>query len=152
MGRRFVTRIGRYWIFFVIVAVGLALSWGQVGTKTRRVLLQDPLIYLNTEADCRPRVAPCAALGSDRALVLGPAQTGLLARRTGLIVNDVDNAEVILLGADGNELGRRVLLADAGEWRLTDIPDATRTLRFRIAMPGASTVAEFPIGDLATGR
>lgn len=147
MGQRPVTRIGRYWIFFVIVAVGLALSWGQVGNKTQRVLLEEPIMYLRAEADCRPRVEPCAALGSDRALVLGPADTGLIARKTGMDGNDVNGAEVIMLAADGTEVGRLTLLPGEADWRLADIPAATRAVRFRITGRGVTTVADFPLGE-----
>lgn len=146
------TRIGRYWIFFVIVAVGLALSWAQVGNKTRRMLLDEPLVYLNTDADCRPRVAPCAAVGGDRALVLGPGQTGLIARRTGLDANDLVSAEVIMFDGEGKELLRTALLADARDWRLGPLPDATHSLRIHIVAHSGNTVAEFPLGDASAGR
>ena len=78
------TRLGRYWLFFVIVAVGLALSWGQVGRKAQRALDSSPVVYLHTETPCRPQLAPCAAVAGDRALVLGPAQNGLLVKQAGL--------------------------------------------------------------------
>lgn len=139
------SRVGRYWLFFVIVAVGLALSWGQVGRKTHRVLLDDPVVYLQTEEDCRPRTAPCAAMGGDRAVVLGPAADGLLARTTGLDAAAIIEVEVVMLGADGTALEARALVADAPAWTVTDLPAGTRLLRYRISANKETTVAEFPL-------
>ena len=139
------SRVGRYWLFFVIVAVGLALSWGQVGRKTHRVLLDEPVVYLQTEKDCRPRTAPCAAVGRDRAVVLGPATAGLLARTTGLDETAITAVEVIMLGADGTTLESRVLVANVPAWRVADLPDGTRLLRYRISANKETTVAEFPL-------
>lgn len=148
MGRAGVTRLGRYWLFFVIVAVGLALSWGQVGQKTHRVLQNAPVVYLQTERDCRPGVAPCTAIGGDRALVLGPAGRGLLARHTGFDASTLVAAEAISLDAEGRELARVNLLPAAREWPLADIPPNTHTLRYRIDANRETTVAEFPLGNL----
>ncbi len=139
------SRVGRYWLLFVIVAVGLALSWGQIGRKTHRVMLDQPVVYLKTETDCRPRAAPCAAVGRDRAVVLGPATAGLLARTTGLDDAAIIGVEVIMLAADGATLGRRALAADAPAWRVTDLPAGTRLLRYRISANKETTVAEFPL-------
>ena len=139
------SRLGRYWIFFVIVAVGLALRWGQIGRKTPQVLRDDPVIYLQTEKDCRPNAAPCAALGSDRAVVLGPAKSGLLARTTGLDEAAIIQVEVVMLGADGVALGRRTLAADAPVWHVRGLPPGTRLLRYRITGSRETTVAEFPL-------
>ena len=139
------SRVGRYWLFFVIVAVGLALSWGQIGRKTQRVLRDDPVIYLQTEKDCHPNAAPCAALGRDRAVVLGPAKTGLLARTAGLEDSVIIRVEVIMLGADGVTLGRQTLAADAPAWRVGGLPPGTRLLRYRITGSHETTVAEFPL-------
>ena len=139
------SRVGRYWLFFVIVAVGLALSWGQVGRKTQRVLLDDPVVYLQTETDCQPDTAPCAAVGRDRAVVLGPTDAGLLARTTGLDDAVIIEVEVIMLGADGATLGRRALVADAPAWPVADLPAGTRLLRYRITANKETTVAEFPL-------
>ena len=139
------SRTGRYWLFFVIVAVGLALSWGQIGRKTQRVLQDDPVVYLQTEGDCRPRVAPCAAVGSDRAVVLGPGDAGLLARTTGLDERALIEVEVIVLGADGAVLGRRAPVANAPVWQVGDLPPGARMLRYRITGNDETTVAEFPL-------
>lgn len=59
----------RLWIFFVIVAVGLALSWGKVGQKTEQRISQDQFVLLRVESGCRLPVDSCAAYGSELALV-----------------------------------------------------------------------------------
>lgn len=142
------SRTGRYWVFFVIVAVGLALSWSQVGRKTHRVLQDQQIVYLHTEPDCRPGAAPCAATAADRALVVGPAARGLLARRTGFDAMSLQGAEVAMLATDGSELARYPLPLNVADWILADIPPAARMLRFRVDAGREATVAEFPLGKL----
>ena len=83
--------MGRYWIFFVIVAVGLVLSWGQVGRKTEHELRERPVDFLSVESGCDPMHAPCAAYAGERAMVLGPEQGGLLLKLAG-----IDPAEAFL--------------------------------------------------------
>lgn len=72
-------RIDWIWVFFVIIAVGLVLSWGRTGQR----LVQDrpPAAdrvdteqLLATESPCRPLFSPCAAIGDDLAIVLGPVR------------------------------------------------------------------------------
>ena len=139
------SRLGRYWIFFVIVAVGLALSWGQVGRKAQRALDSSPVVYLHTETPCRPQLAPCAAVAGDRALVLGPAQNGLRVKQAGMRLADVKTAAATFLAADGAELGDEVLIRGADEWQIRRLPEATRSLRLRFVSDGDTTVAEFPV-------
>ena len=92
------SQLARYWIFFVIVAVGLVLSWGQVGVKTQRTLASlPPMNLLSTESPCRPSEAPCAATSMDRAVVLGPARQGLAVRQTGIDRGAIERAEAALL-------------------------------------------------------
>lgn len=135
----------KYWIFFVIVAVGLALSWGQIGRKTERALESGPLVYLDTERPCRPREAPCAALASDRALVLGPMASGLGIRQTGLPLQAVARVEAVSLSADGSEIDSHLPALGSEVWRLNELPlDAVR-LRVRVDANGETTVAEFPL-------
>ncbi|MCG6965161.1 MAG: hypothetical protein LJE59_01470 [Chromatiaceae bacterium] len=139
------SRLGRYWLFFVIVAVGLALSWGQVGRKTDRVLRDEPVVYLVNEPDCRPLLAPCAALAGDRALVLGPAARGLAVRQTGFTADDIVSAEAIFLSLSGQEIARRPLHMDAAVWESGDIPKSAAMLRIRIRGARETSVADFPL-------
>jgi len=139
------SRLGRYWIFFVIVAVGLALSWGQVGRKAQRVLADEPVVYLATEPDCRAAQAPCAAFAADRALILGPDRHGLRLRQTGLIATAVVSVEVAFLAADGNETGKRLLPAASESWWLDDVPENAQGLRVRVVGNGETTAAEFSL-------
>jgi hypothetical protein len=139
------SRLGSYWLVFVIVAVGLALSWGQVGRKTERVLRSEPVVYLVNERPCRPMVAPCAALGSDRALVLGPAASGLILKQTGLEPGSLIDAEAIFLDARDREIGRDRLPLDGRVWLVAEIPAAVRVLRVRLSSNRDVTVGEFPL-------
>ena len=139
------SRLGRYWIFFVIVAVGLALSWGQVGRKAQRALEASPVVFLATEPGCRARIAPCAAVASDRALVLGPDSDGLRLRQAGLAATAIVRVEVVFLAADGSELGDRVLVSAPDGWRIKGLTQDARSLRVRVLGNGDTTVADFSL-------
>lgn len=88
----------RLWIFFVIVAIGLALSWGKVGQKTEQNLSQDRFELLRGEPNCRLPRDSCAAYGSDKALVakaawLSDERLELYFKLVGLEMTAVDRLE-----------------------------------------------------------
>ena len=139
------SRQGRYWIFFVIVAVGLALSWGQVGRKTRQVLEDEPVLLLATEAPCTPMVSPCAAVGSDRALLLGPDMQGLRIRQTGIPVAEIDRVEAVFVGTEGQASEPAELYPDDDAWIVSEMPSTPGRLRVRVVGNRDVTVAEFPL-------
>jgi len=139
------SRLGRYWIFFVIVAVGLALSWGQVGRKTQRALETEPVVFLLTERPCEPGSAPCAAVADDRAVVLGPGPNGLRVKQTGVPIADIVEVEAGFVGAAGELTGSRILMRHADAWLVSDVPASSRVLRIRIIGSRDVTVAEFPL-------
>ena len=132
-------------MFFVIVAVGLALSWGQVGRKTRQALEIEPVLLLVTETPCTPMVSPCAAAGRDRALVVGPDGQGLRIRQTGFPVSQIVTVEALFVGTDGRIPGSGKLLPDEGTWAVSEVPPESVMLRIRVVGSGEVTVAEFPL-------
>lgn len=147
---------GRYWLFFAIVAIGLVLSWGQVGRKTHQVLDAEPIVYLATEADCRPERAPCAAMGGDRGLVLGPASgssgVGLMLRQTGFVAGRIQSVEVRYLSAAEEELARRDARPHGDGWVVASPPPTATTVRIRVRDDRTATVADFPLQAVATAR
>lgn len=140
-----VSRTGRYWIFFVIVATGLALSWTQVGRKAQHALSERAVVYLLIEDDCRPWQAPCAALADDRALVLGPAVSGLLLKATGIEHTAVIAVHAQLLAADGVELSTQQLVERAGGWQIPLPPHGAERLRITLETGVETSAAEFPL-------
>jgi hypothetical protein len=138
-------RQGRFWLFFAIVALGLTLGWGELGRKTHRLLETEPVVYLRAERGCRPRTAPCAALANDRALVLGPAASGLGLRQIGFATSDIIGGEGIALATGGEVLAREALSAIAEEWLLTNIPADAAALRVLFRGSRETTIAEFPL-------
>jgi hypothetical protein len=137
------SRQGRYWLFFVIVAVGLALSWGQVGRKTQRALTEQPVGFLASEPDCRVTRRPCAATAPDRALVLGPVSDGLRLRQTGFDPAGITLVEAQLLADGQTPEPPRPLLRDGDGWRLTLPAEARGTLRLRVVGRQRVSVADF---------
>lgn len=135
----------RYWIFFVIVAVGLALSWGQVGRKTREVMAEQDVIYLQTETPCRPRHQPCAAVAADRALVLGPDGEGLRVRSAGFDAGQLLGLEYGFFGADAGDVISSGVGRSASDWHIAAPPAAATGLRVSVLSNGEKTVAEFPL-------
>lgn len=138
------TRTGRYWLFFVIVAVGLALSWGQVGRKTQRVMEATPVIYLDVEPNCLANVRPCAAIAGDHALVLGPVDRGLLLKQTGFEPETIASVEVMLAGSDA-EAHAPLPVQETGDGWLIPNGRFTAGLEIRLAASGRVSVAEYPL-------
>ena len=139
------SRQGRYWILFVIVAVGLALSWGQVGRKTRQALEDEPVLLLATEAACTPRLSPCAAVGRDRALLLGPDERGLRLRQTGIPLAEIIRVEAEFVGKAARTSEPTKLYPDGDAWIVPEVPAVPGALRVRVVGNHDITVAEFPL-------
>ena len=141
------TRLGRYWLFFVIVAVGLALSWGQVGRHAQRVLEAQPVDYLAVETGCLADQEPCAAFSSDHALILGPADPGLRLEQTGVETRDVAAVEASWLrGPDLEPVLLSVRPAAPGWW-VEVATGAGGIVRIRMVAAGRVSVADFPLSD-----
>ncbi|MCB1723284.1 MAG: hypothetical protein H6959_09300 [Chromatiaceae bacterium] len=144
--------MGRYWIFFVIVAVGLVLSWGQVGRKTEHELRERPVDFLSVESGCDPMHAPCAAYAGERAMVLGPEQGGLLLKLAGIDPASVASVEAVLLDPGGDAAATRQLRQGNGGWVLP-LSGASNASQVRISVnAGATTVADFPLHAGAADR
>jgi hypothetical protein len=65
-------RWNKSWYFFMLVAAGLILSWGQVGNRYRehKPVETKEYLLLRTEQNCELLKAPCAAYAPDYALVI----------------------------------------------------------------------------------
>jgi hypothetical protein len=135
-------RTSRYLLFYAILAVGLAYSWGQLGRRTQ-LDPKRPVHLMSTESDCQPWHAPCAAYAKDFALVLGPAGTGLR-----LVGSDLPNAVEISakqFGAGGQSLDDPTLKTlSANAWQLDGLPRQGR-LRINLLGPSKQWSAEFPL-------
>lgn len=139
------TRTGRYWLFFVIVAVGLALSWGQVGHKTRQALEAAPVTYLHVEAACLANLRPCAAVAGDHALVLGPVEEGLLLKQTGFDAETIASVEAALAVDDADEEALLPVQRVGDGWLITYQATEARGLQVRLAARGRVSVADYPL-------
>jgi len=130
----------------MIVAVGLVISWGQVGRKSQQSVDGD-IILLQVEDDCRPRSLPCAAYAARQAFVLGPDRHGL--RLVGQGIGNTDKQPIAeQFAMDGSVLGAVLIRQqDALSWfiELADPQAVGSHLSLRLPQQGYWLVAEFPI-------
>lgn len=134
----------RYLVFYVILAVGLVIAWSQVGQRAE-LRQEADLGLMQTEQDCRPRKAPCAAYAGHFAILLGP-----LPRGEALLVV----AEQLPAGAElqVTQLDRQArtletpLLRPQGQdrWILEAATEAVQ-LRLTVSVQGRRWVADFPL-------
>ena len=143
------SRLGRYWLFFVIVAVGLALSWGQVGVKTRRALAEEPVVYLAVESACFADRQPCAAIAGDHALVLGPMPGGFRLKQTGYEDGGIIRVEASALDDTASETRVLAVGREAAAWSILTPVDRIAAVRVRVVGNGRVSVADFPVAGPA---
>lgn len=135
-------KANRYLLFYAILAVGLAFSWTQVG-KRMQVKPELAISLLETEQDCRPRVHPCAAIGSELALVLGPSRGGF--KLVGQNLPEGVQAGVEQIDAAGQLLQAPTLLRSAEDrWLIRDVAGQGR-LRINLTLELQQWTAEFPL-------
>ena len=116
-----------------------------VRSTRERVLATQPVTYLQHEPACDPWKAPCAAFGSDRAIVVGPGGDGLQVKTTGFAAGSVVAAAGELLDADDRVVAEITFAPANLVWRLRVADGAARRLRVRIRATNETTVAEFPL-------
>jgi hypothetical protein len=141
-------RWNRLWIFFAIVAVGLVLSWGQVGREASQRVATRAGAWLDTEVPCAPLHTPCAAYGGDVALVLGPDRPDVLRLKVvGVDDPRIGGASVFTRGggqSDSVELGLEP--AGLAQWTV-GLPDLSTaaTAEFRVYFERPAVQAVFPL-------
>ena len=134
-------RTNRYLMFYAILAVGLAISWSQVGRRTQVSPEVSDIRVLATEDNCRPLQAPCAAYAGNFALVLGPHADGLRLVGQGLPAA----ATLSVQHLDGNGVRQTPPLLQAlgdSQWLISSLPARGR-LRVNLLQQQAQWVAEF---------
>ncbi len=152
-------RIDWIWIFFVIIAVGLVLSWGRTGQRLHEAqevgLTLDVDRVLEAESPCQPLLAPCAALGREVAVVLGPVadQPDLLALR--LVSGETLPAEVdwqIDWQGEGDGFSPQLSLSlrrvQADQWLIAlpaDTASSQPALWVRFELEGIRYSVRFPL-------
>ena len=133
----------RIWIFFVIVAVGLVLSWGQVGKKVQVSLLEDATEPLFTEPDCQPLLLPCAATGRELGLVLGPMSGARLLLKATSVDARLEGVFLETRAARSAVRLLPVVELGGGEWQV-DLPTKrdpkASDLRVRFATPAVTAI------------
>lgn len=132
-----------YLIFYVILAVGLALSWSQVSRRAQLVP-NSQVSVMQVDAACEPQTAPCAAYAQHFALVLGPSGDHL--KLVGQSLPEGVELHVQQLDLQARIMQSQPLVkALAGEaWSLRPLEGGGR-LRVRLLKEGHEWLAEFPL-------
>jgi len=134
----------RYLIFYIILAVGLVIAWSQVGHRAE--LRQEAgLSLMQTEQDCRPRKAPCAAYAGHFALLVGPVPQGPALLVVAEKLPPGAALEVIQLDRQAHTLEAPLLRPQGeGRWILQVASEAVQ-LRLTVAAEGRRWLAEYPL-------
>jgi len=134
----------RYLVFYVILAVGLVVAWSQVGRRAE--LRQEAgLSLMQTEQDCRPREAPCAAYAGHFALIVGPNRKaqGLLVVAEKLPLQAA--LEAVQLDRQARVLAPPLLEPQGqGRWIIKIASEAVQ-LRLSVDLEGRRWLAEYPL-------
>lgn len=133
-------------MFYAILAVGLAISWAQVG-KRAQLKPNANLHIMSIEEDCQPYRAPCGAYASEFGLVLGPdsgrANSGL--RMQGVSLPDSIEFDVSQLDGGALEMEKPLFMRlSDNAWRVQPLPREGR-LRINVLHQGKQWMAEFPL-------
>ena len=132
----------RYLIFYAILAVGLAISWTQVGKRAQ--LVPDANLHImSVDADCRPLQAPCAAYAAEFAMVLGP--DGRRLRLLGERLPLAGELKMQQFDHSAHELQPpRFGLQKTGQWWVEPVVLSGR-LRVSLLLGEEQWVAEYPL-------
>jgi len=140
-------RTNAIWIFFVIVAVGLVLSWAQLGHKAEFGDAADPFSLLVAEPGCDLNRAPCAAYGTKLALVARVTRDGqLMLRLVGQPAETAPTAELQVPGSAPLAVPLRSLEPGWGG-SVPPHADAAATLRVRLRVGPDAYLAEFALNS-----
>lgn len=141
-GYGLMTRANRYLMFYLIVAVGLAVSWMQLGRNTL-VKPDHDLSLMQLDDDCRPWQAPCAAYADEFALILGPDSGAALQLRGQKLPAEAE-MHFQHFDAGKEQETPEVEQFSALHWRLPSLPELGR-LRVSILWQKLQWTAEFPL-------
>lgn len=137
-------RFNRYLVFYVILAVGLAVAWTQVGRRAQLSPSAD-LHIMDVEADCRVKVRPCAAYAGQFALVLGPSPSGQGLLLVGESLSSDAQVQVQQLDKHLRDLPPPAVQS-AGEDRwVVNSSEQPGRLRVTLSSGDDQWVAEFPL-------
>lgn len=146
-------RWDRIWIFFVIIAIGLALSWGRVAQNTREDMDGDDFLLFRTEPNCVLPRDTCAAYLSDMALVakaamLADERLGLYFKLVGVEASGVDEFTVQLIREPEPPLTLAVLRRP-DDWQAIYAGKKIARAQVRVSFEHASIkyVADYSLGQ-----
>ena len=137
-------RFNRYLMFYMILGIGLAIAWTQVG---RRMQLAPNvgMKVMSIDDRCEPETAPCAAYAENFALVLGPndGRGGLLL--VGERLPGEARLDVMQLDIHSTQLPAPLVRSMAGSRWLVEPRREPGRLRVNLSAGDTQWVAEFPL-------
>jgi hypothetical protein len=137
-------RFNRYLLFYLILGIGLAIAWTQVGRRAR-LAPNTGLRVMGVDEHCRPQSRPCAAYAHAFALVLGPnaGQPGLLLKGEKLPADA--RLDLVQLDVHALALDKPLLKPlPGGRWLIGPVHRSGR-LRINVSAGQSQWIAEFPL-------
>ena len=137
-------RFNRYLLFYLILGIGLAIAWTQVGRRMQ-LAPNTGLRIMSLDDRCVPQEAPCAAYANNFALVLGPSKGGKDLLLIGDKLPADTRLDLVQLDTHSLELPSPLLRAmPNGHW-LVEPAAAPGRLRVNLSSGGEQWIAEFPL-------
>lgn len=139
-------RFNRYLMIYLILGIGLAIAWTQVG-RGPRLAPNTGLRVMSVDEHCQPRRAPCAAYAEAFALVAGPDPEGAGLLLVGEKLPADVRVDLVQLDANSRPLPSPPLLLrilPGKRWRV-ELLQAGGRLRVNLSSAGEQWIAEFPL-------
>lgn len=137
-------RFNRYLMFYLILGIGLAIAWTQVGRRMQ-LAPNTGLRVMSIDEHCVPQESPCAAYAKAFALILGPSGgNGSLLLKGDKLPKD-SRLDFVQLDIHSLELPAPLARAmPNGQWLLEPAKKPGR-LRVNLSAGGEQWIAEYPL-------
>ncbi len=137
-------RFNRYLLFYLILGIGLAIAWTQVG-RHARLAPNTGMRVMSVDERCNPQQAPCAAYAHAFALVLGPNPDGPGLLLKGEKLPADARLDLLQLDVHALELPRPLLKPLPGRRWLISPTHQSGRLRINLSSGKSQWIAEFPL-------
>lgn len=139
------SRFNRYLLIYLILGIGLAIAWTQVGRRPQ-LAPNTGLRVMSIDEHCQPRLEPCAAYAQAFALIAGPDPEGDGLLLVGEKLPADVHLDLVRLDPHSRPVPTAPLLRalPGNRWRVGAMEGPGR-LRVNISSAGQQWIAEFPL-------